>query len=223
MNRANSNQGAAAILEYHTIDSPLSQPRNAILGQLLSALIGISISKLFQLSSRFESYRWISGALSVGISSAAMGVTKTVHPPAGATALLCSSNPALVALGWNLLWMVGLGSCLMVGVGLVINNLQRTWPVYWWTPMDLRTRERERHEGDSEKGDRQEIERNGEDRIVVHSDGIVVPEWLGLEYEETALLEMLSARLREGGRKGSESTQTGGPPSEAMDKNPDAV
>ncbi|KIM93261.1 hypothetical protein OIDMADRAFT_46333 [Oidiodendron maius Zn] len=91
--------GAAAILEFHTIDSPLAQPRNAILGQMFSATIGIGVTKLFYLSPNFESWRWVAGALSVGLSSAFMGLTKTVHPPAGATALLCSTEPAIVALG----------------------------------------------------------------------------------------------------------------------------
>ena len=142
-----------------------------------------------------------------------MGITKTVHPPAGATALLCSSNMALVALGWDLLWMVGLGSCLMVGVALMINNLGRTWPVYWWTPVDLEPKGMAERGDDLEKAERTEIECGGGWRIVVDSDNIVIPEWIGLEYEEIALLEMLSARLREGRGRKSESTQTDAPPS----------
>lgn len=80
------SKGAAAILEYQTIDSPLAQPRNAILGQVFAAIIGVGVTKLFQLSSNFENIRWIAGALAVGLTSAFMGFTKTVHPPAGATA-----------------------------------------------------------------------------------------------------------------------------------------
>lgn len=81
-----SFKGAAAILEYQTIDSPLAQPRNAILGQVFAAIIGVGVTKLFQLSSDFDNLRWIAGALAVGLTSAFMGFTKTVHPPAGATA-----------------------------------------------------------------------------------------------------------------------------------------
>ncbi|KAG0651147.1 Transmembrane [Hyphodiscus hymeniophilus] len=89
--------GAAAILEYHTVESPFSQPRNAVLGQIFSAAIGISITKLFQHSPHFEALRWVAGALSVGVASAVMGITKTVHPPAGATALLCATSPEITA------------------------------------------------------------------------------------------------------------------------------
>jgi len=76
-------------------------------------------------------------------------------------------------------------------------------------------RTEKKEEGDLEKGDRQQVESTGDWRIVVDGDTIVVPEWLGLEFEEKALLEMLSTRLREGrGRKESDSTQAVSPSGE---------
>ncbi|EHK96886.1 putative Transmembrane protein [Glarea lozoyensis 74030] len=130
--------GAAAILEYQVIDSPLSQPRNAILGQLFSTIIGVGITKLFQHSQNFEDIRWIAGALAVGLSSVVMGVTKTVHPPAGATALLAATSPDITDLGWFLIPLVLIGSTLMVASACVVNNIQRQFPVYWWTAASLR-------------------------------------------------------------------------------------
>lgn len=52
-------QGAAAILEYNTIESPLAQPRNLVLDHFLSALIGVCITKLFALlpHARFDTLR----------------------------------------------------------------------------------------------------------------------------------------------------------------------
>ncbi|CAG8951294.1 hypothetical protein HYFRA_00008044 [Hymenoscyphus fraxineus] len=129
--------GAAAILEYHTIDSPLAQPRNAILGQFFAAVIGVGVTKLFQLNSNFESLRWMAGALAVGLSSAFMGLTKTVHPPAGATALLTSTSPEITRLSWFLIPLVLLGSTLMVSVACILNNIQRQFPLYWWTSLSL--------------------------------------------------------------------------------------
>lgn len=131
--------GAAAILEYNAIESPLSQPRNLIVGHLLSALIGVGITKLFQLlpNARFEDLRWLAGALAVGVSSTAMGITKTVHPPAGATALLAATMPEVTELGWWLLLLVLLGAVLMLASAMVVNNLYKRFPLYWWTPMDL--------------------------------------------------------------------------------------
>ncbi|KAG9242657.1 HPP family-domain-containing protein [Calycina marina] len=186
--------GAAAILEYHTIESPLAQPRNTILGQLFSAVIGITISKLFHLmpESAFATYGWISGPLSVGLASAAMGVTNTVHPPAGATALLCCTDKLMVDLGWNVLWVEGLGCVLLVVVALVVNNLQRRWPVYWWTSAELGGEKRV----DEEKRGNMEETVHFEWRIVVRGSEIEVPDWLILDRDEQKVVEALSARLR---------------------------
>lgn len=131
--------GAAAILEYNTIESPLSQPRNLILGHLFSAAVGVGITKLFHLlpAARFDELKWLAGALAVGTASTVMGMTKTVHPPAGATALLAATTPEMTALGWWLLPLVLLASCLMLASAMLVNNLYKRFPVYWWTPVDL--------------------------------------------------------------------------------------
>jgi len=131
--------GAAAILEYNTIESPLSQPRNLIFGHFLSACIGVGITKLFHHlpEARFEELRWLAGALAVGAASTVMGVTKTVHPPAGATALLAATTPEVTELGWWLLPLVLLASALMLGSAMLVNNLYKRFPLYWWTPLDL--------------------------------------------------------------------------------------
>lgn len=131
--------GAAAILEYNTIESPLSQPRNLIFGHFLSAVIGVGITKLFHLlpETRFEELRWLAGALSVACASTVMGVTKTVHPPAGATALLAATTIEVTELGWWLLPLVLLASVLMLVSAMLVNNLYKRFPLYWWTPVDL--------------------------------------------------------------------------------------
>ena len=140
--------GAAAILEYNTIESPLAQPRNLVLGHFLAALVGVCITKLFHLlpQSDFEKLRWLAGALSVGAASVLMSVTKTVHPPAGATALLCSTDAAITELGWWLLALILLGAMLMLASALIINNVTRQFPMYWWTPVDLGALQKQRKE-----------------------------------------------------------------------------
>ncbi|PHH85011.1 hypothetical protein CDD83_1034 [Cordyceps sp. RAO-2017] len=132
--------GAAAVLEFYAIESPLSQPRNAVLGQTLASIVGVGVAKLFQLSDRFHQIRWVGGALSCASATALMALTKTVHPPAGATALLAVADDHLVALGWLLVPLVLLGCALMLAVALLVNNIERRFPLYWWTPMDLRQR-----------------------------------------------------------------------------------
>ena len=95
--------GASAILDYSAIHAPLSQPRNALFGQTLSALVGVCISKLFQLSSNFDDLQWIAGALACATASLVMGATNTVHPPGGATAILAATNTQVIELGWMLI------------------------------------------------------------------------------------------------------------------------
>jgi CBS-domain-containing membrane protein len=129
--------GASAILEYSSISSPLAQPRSVVFGQALSSIIGIAITKAFQLSDDFENLRWLAGALAVATASAFMGLTKTVHPPAGATALLAATTPQITDLGWFLVPLVLLGSVVILLVACVVNNIQRQFPLYWWTEHDL--------------------------------------------------------------------------------------
>jgi CBS-domain-containing membrane protein len=65
-----------------------------------------------------------------------MLVTRTVHPPGGATALLAViGGPKLHALGYlYVLVPAGAGACLLLLVALVVNNLarHRRYPEYWW-------------------------------------------------------------------------------------------
>lgn len=145
--------GAAAILEYNTIESPLSQPRNLVFGHFLSAIVGVGITKLFALlpPEHFNSLRWLAGALSVGAASVVMSATKTVHPPAGATALLASTSPDVTALGWWLLPLILLGSSLMLGSACLLNNISRRFPMFWWTPVDLAQLHAQRKPQDLEK------------------------------------------------------------------------
>ncbi|PFH62308.1 hypothetical protein XA68_14168 [Ophiocordyceps unilateralis] len=129
--------GASAVLEFLVIESPLAQPRNAVGGHIIATITGVIISKLFQLSSNFNDIRWLGGALACATATVLMALTKTVHPPAGATALSAVVDAKLVDLGWRLVPVVMLGSTLMLGMSLLINNIDRRFPLYWWTPLDL--------------------------------------------------------------------------------------
>ena len=125
------------MLEFHAIDSPLAQPRNAVLSQLLASVIGTAISKLFQLDADFESVRWLAGALSCAVATSLMALTGTVHPPAGATALIAVVDDSSIKLGWYLILLVLLGCTIMTLMALFLNNIQRRFPSYWWRPGDL--------------------------------------------------------------------------------------
>ena len=201
---ANDTQGAGAILEYNTIESPLSQPRNSIIGHFIAAVVGVGVTKIFRLSPRFEDIRWLAGAAACGLASAIMGLTKTVHPPAGATALLAAVDPKISRLGWFLLPLVLLGSLLTLVISLVINNIQRQFPLFWWTAANL-----ERPAPDIEKVPtfKTEVERKKSQHderqrlsymITITPDKVTVPEHLYMDDVEKAVLEDMRTRLGEG-------------------------
>jgi hypothetical protein len=101
---------------------------------MVSALVGIVVCKLFALSPHFESVRWLGASLACALATAAMALTGTVHPPAGATALMAVLDRDVSALGWFLFLPLLLGCALMLGVALLVNNVQRRFPYYWWSP-----------------------------------------------------------------------------------------
>ncbi|RSL85826.1 hypothetical protein CEP52_016022 [Fusarium oligoseptatum] len=198
---------------FYAIESPLAQPRNFFFGQLIAAILGIGIGKLFLLSDDFESIRWVGGAISCATVTAVMALTKTIHPPAGATALLAVVDDRLLALGWFFIPVVLFNCTIMFAVALLINNIQRTYPSYWWTPEDLRgvrtEGERQRPPSDIEsKGgvaeemrtedgsDTERHERHDGQEIIIKPGGVLVlPSHIFLMQEEIQLLEEISNRL----------------------------
>lgn len=196
--------GAAAILEYNTIESPLAQPRNIVIGHFLSAVIGVSTTKLFSINPNFENLRWVAGALACGLASAAMSLTKTIHPPAGATALLAAVDPQVEPLGWYLLPLVLLSTALILVTSLLLNNIQRQYPTYWWTPADVG---RKNNPDDVEENSSskmslnpktQSVEEAEEPVIKITKDGVSVPSCIYFADEEMDLLEVLHQRLGSG-------------------------
>lgn len=190
-------------MEYNAVRSPLGQPRNALLGHTFSALIGVGISKLFQYHADYDSIKWIAGAVGCGIASAVMLLTNTVHPPGGASAVLAATEPAITAMGWYFVGLVMWGTTLMLAVGLVINNIQRQFPVYWWTPVDLRKAKRKDEEmmPDAQGGVKTKKTGAGEDddeneRIQITGTDICLPGDLSLNADETRVLEKLRERMR---------------------------
>ena len=63
-----------------------------------------------------------------------MQVTKTTHPPAGATALLAAVNAEVYNISWYYLPVVLLSSMLVLATALLLNNIQRRYPVFWLEP-----------------------------------------------------------------------------------------
>lgn len=118
--------GASAVLIYGATNSPLAQPRNLIGGHLVSALIGVTIHKLA------PDMLWLTAALSVSLSIVAMQITKTMHPPGGATALIANiGSDKILALGYGyVLSPVLTGVAILFVTAMVVNNIpkNRHWP-----------------------------------------------------------------------------------------------
>ncbi|MDN3579629.1 HPP family protein [Mucilaginibacter flavus] len=110
--------GASSVLIYGVINSPMAQPRNLIGGHLICALVGVSIHKLF------PAEVWLTAALSVSLSIVLMQITKTLHPPGGATALIANIGSAKIqALGYfYVLSPVLSGVMILFLVAVMCNN-----------------------------------------------------------------------------------------------------
>ncbi|KAK7520951.1 HPP family protein [Phyllosticta citriasiana] len=194
--------GAAAILEFNIIDSPLATPRNAIVGNTLSAISGVAVAKLFMLSDEFESLTWIAGPLCCGVASWVMTITNTTFPPGGATAILAATDTTVRNLGWMYIGIVLLGSVLMLGVALVVNNVQRQFPLYWWTPRNVGPQKAPDVEKMGSESAQVSEEASAENvtesphRIIITERSILVPEHFRLGSEETEMLKALRNRLR---------------------------
>jgi CBS-domain-containing membrane protein len=186
-----------------------------MLGHAFSALIGVGISKLFQYHSDYDSIQWIAGAVACGIASAVMLLTNTVHPPGGASAVLAATDPVITAMGWYFVGLVMWGATLMVIVGLVINNIQRQFPIYWWTPLDLRKAKKEDEEtvpdarGGVERKESAKEQKYNQDGEWIQITGaeVLLPDDLSLNAEETKVLEILRERLQ---KRVDEKAEEGG-------------
>lgn len=113
-----ASMGASALLLFVVPHSPLAQPWPFVGGHLVSALVGISCAKWIPQPLWAESI-----AVSVAILS--MLMTRSLHPPAAATALMtATSNDTLRQLGYQFIFTPLLVNALaLLLLALVINNL----------------------------------------------------------------------------------------------------
>lgn len=118
--------GASCVLIYGAIQSPLAQPRNLIGGHVIAAVIGVTIAKFV------PDITWLQAPLAVGLSIVFMQITKTLHPPGGATALIAvTGGEKIAALGYYYVLSPVLSGCLiLLIVALIFNNItkDRSYP-----------------------------------------------------------------------------------------------
>jgi hypothetical protein len=115
--------GAAAVLVFAVPNSPLAQPRNLIIGNLIGGLSSLVMLNLF------GSGPWVM-ALAVATAIQVMQLTKTLHPPGGAVALVGVMSNAK----WEFLFTPVLtGSIVLLICTVMFNNLMpgRSYPEHW--------------------------------------------------------------------------------------------
>ena len=115
--------GATAVLVFGVPDSPLAQPRNVIVGNTIGALTCVVLVYLFGTAP------WVM-ALAVATTIKLTQLTRTVHPPAGAVALVGVLSNA----DWHFIFTPALGgSIIIVLVTVIFSNLVegRPYPKHW--------------------------------------------------------------------------------------------
>ncbi len=116
--------GATAVLVFGVPDSPLAQPRNVIGGNLIAAIVCVVLVQVFGTAP------WVM-ALAVATTIKLMQLTRTVHPPSGAVALL----GVLTHASWNyVITPVLAGSIVIILCTVLFNNTVpgRTYPKHWF-------------------------------------------------------------------------------------------
>ena len=97
---------------------------------MISGLVGVASYQLF------SETIWLAAAIGVSLAVVAMIVTKTLHPPGGATALIAViGGEKIHNLGFlYVLVPAGAGAVVLLIVALIVNNLSknRKYPEYWF-------------------------------------------------------------------------------------------
>lgn len=114
--------GASCVLVFAAHNGPLSQPRQVIGGHILSTVTGLIIWSLFGKNVFII-------IISLVIVLLLMSLTKTIHPPAAASALVAINFET----GWGYLTPIVMGVFLLILISMLYNNLfpKRQYPQYW--------------------------------------------------------------------------------------------
>ena len=136
--------------------------------------------------------------------------------------MLAAVDPQVEHLGWYLLPLVLLSGTLILVTSLLINNIQRRYPTYWWTPAivgkvskedDLEKAPTEAANISDSSSTLTRAVRHPEspdgNSIRITADEILIQDGFYLAGEERSMLEILQDRLREGLLKAMEPSNKG--------------
>ncbi|MAA63710.1 MAG: HPP family protein [Alteromonadaceae bacterium] len=116
--------GATMVILFGLPSSPLAQPRNIVVGHVLTTAVGLLVATLMGV------HAWSLG-IAVGLAVTLMLVTDTTHPPAGA-------NPLLIMVAgedWHfLITPVAIGALAIVAFGVVYHRgiSGQRYPMRWF-------------------------------------------------------------------------------------------
>lgn len=116
--------GATAVLLFGATNSPLAQPRNLFGGHILSSIIGLTVAALIPTPDMY----WLACALAVSLSIVVMQITRTMHPPGGATALIAVIGGEKIQ-NLGLMYVINpvfSGVCILFLTALIFNNLSKS-------------------------------------------------------------------------------------------------
>ena len=110
--------GASAVLLFGVPASPLAQPWAAVLGNVISAVVGVTCV-------HFLGSSITSAAIASSLAVATMFTLRCLHPPGGAVALTAVlGGPVIIGLGYHfVLYPVLINSVLLLAFALLYNNL----------------------------------------------------------------------------------------------------
>jgi CBS domain-containing membrane protein len=123
---------ATSVLIYEAYQSPLAQPRNVFGSYCVCSFAGVSVRLICDI---IGIPRYVTAPMAAAFGILGMNLTKTVHPPGGAVAIIA-------VIGGNTVEGIGYGYCLTAMGGAIImvawacvgNNLipTRQYPLYWY-------------------------------------------------------------------------------------------
>lgn len=110
--------GASAVLLFAVPASPLAQPWAVLGGNILSAIVGVTVANL-------GLDQLVAASIAIGASISAMALLRCLHPPGGAVALTAVlGGPAILSGGYLFaLAPVGLGTLLLVAMAWLFHRV----------------------------------------------------------------------------------------------------
>ena len=119
-----ASMGASAVLLFAVPHGVLSGPWSVIGGHVLSALVGVSIGKLIE-------NPLLAASFAVGLAVLLMQLSKSVHPPGGATALIAIiGGQSVHKMGFDYVIFPILINALTITITAILFNYLFSWRRY---------------------------------------------------------------------------------------------